>query len=138
MGGDVADLAGVLEVLPHELLDREQVLVRRITQQLGAHHLFGPVEVVLRLPRMEVQFIAQPEQELMRLAQLLPVLPRDLALPHELFRGGLPVTHKADPADQLKISQSPTRSLDVGFEQVNGATPLLLFLATRLGDGLEG
>ena len=138
MRGDISYLAGVLKVISHEMLYREQVLVLGVIQQLGNSHLFRPVEVVLGLACMEMEFITQSQEELAGLVQAFPVLARDVTLPHQLFGRGLPVADKADPADQLDVTQSSSRSLDIRLEQVNRASPLLLLLTASLRDCQDG
>ena len=62
--GHVAHGRGMAEVIPHELLDRQQAGLGLVAAKLGNAKLVGPIEHVGRLVGVEVQFVPQPQQEL--------------------------------------------------------------------------
>ena len=66
----VPHVAGVLEEIAHESFDREHAGQFLVAVQFGQSHLFVARQKILALAGMEVQFIAEPQQELVGLHQV--------------------------------------------------------------------
>ncbi len=66
---DVAGLVGVAEVVLHEAFDGQDSRLRLVASQLGQAELLGAVQDVVGLPGVEVQVVAEPEQELVGIAR---------------------------------------------------------------------
>ncbi len=67
LDGHVADVTRVLEEIPHEPLDRQHARQLLVAVRLGQPHLFVARQLILGLARVEVHFIAESQQELVRL-----------------------------------------------------------------------
>jgi len=134
---EVAHAVGVAEVLAHELLDREQPRGGLVAEAGGDADLLGAAEHVGRLACLEVQLVAQAEEELARLGHGGQIVGREGAAGAEGVGLGGAVAGRPRPAEQLDLAQVARRSLQVRLEQVHGVAELGPFLAPRLLHGRE-
>ena len=84
-----------------------------------------------------MEFVAQPQQELGRLAHGLGVFVRQFAPLAERIGLAGSISGLTDPAEQLQIAQPTPRSLEIGFEEVDGLAVTEPFLRAILLDGRQ-
>src|SRR5690242_13469233 len=103
MRRDFTDVAGVLKILAHELLNRQPADHRRILPQVRDAQLIGAFEDVFSLAVLKMQVIANPEQEVTRCTQFSLFLLREPAGLSKRVEVAFAITNEADPADQLQV-----------------------------------
>lgn len=135
--GDVTDRRGMAKVFAHELLDRQQAGYRRIAAHFGNAELFGPIEHVGGLLGVEVQFVAQAEQEFAGPLDGLEILLSQHAPCVQFVRIGRAIADETDPADQLHVAEGPPRALDVRLQQENRLAITKLFLEPIAEDAAD-
>ena len=109
----------VAEVVPHEAFDGQHAGRRPVAELLGNAKLFGPIEHVGRPAGVEVQLVAQAQQQFSGLLDGGKIfVGKDLQLP-QLGRLAGAVADQSDPAEQLQIAQPAARSLDVRLQEIH-------------------
>ena len=121
----VADIAGVPEIVGHELFDRQDALKTRIFQFLGELQLRRPIEHVDRPAVAEMQGVPQPEQITAGRPHFAEVLGGQPAATAQPVQANLAAGREAEPADQLDVAKPAPGGFDVGPQQVVRLAPFV-------------
>ncbi len=116
----VAHLVRVAEILAHELFHRQQPGDRLVAQGRGDPQLLAARQHVGGLAGVEVQLVAEPEEEFTRPLDRCKVFVAQCAAVAQFARIGRAVANESDPAEQLQVAQPAGGSLDVGLQQEDG------------------
>ena len=133
----VINFAAVSKVLLHKLLNREYTIFTFTAIPGGKFQLPVAIQLILRLAGFKMQLVANPQKEVVTIADDAGIFVGEEPHLFELFGIANSEACKSNPTQEVDVAQSTAGAFDIGLKQEHGFAELLLFIAAGFFDQID-